>query len=161
MNLSRHFTLREAMASQVAVRLGIDNTPPAAAIPHLTRVAESILEPIRAHFKIPFSPTSWYRSPELNARIGGKPTSQHVTGEAVDLELPGVANLALAHWIKNNLAFDQLVLEFHDGRDPHSGWVHVSLVATACRGQDLTLLCAGAGGTSVIAGLPSNMEVAA
>ena len=49
---------------------------------------------------------------------------------AVDFEIPGIDNLELAHWMAENTGFDQLILEFYDGQDPVSGWVHGSWVNT-------------------------------
>lgn len=136
--LSKHFTLMEAMKSQTGERLGLDNTPPNEIIPRLIFVAETILEPIRAHYGVPFSPNSWYRSPALNRAIGGAPSSQHVKGEAVDIEVPGVPNIDLAKWVKAHLKFDQIILECWNGVDPASGWVHVSAKDGPMRGQVLT-----------------------
>ena len=93
MNISRHFTLREACRSMTADRCGIDNTAPPEVAKNLILVAENILEPIRHYFDIPFSPSSWYRCLELNKAIGSKPTSQHVKGQAVDIEVPSLSNL--------------------------------------------------------------------
>ncbi|MEQ9444530.1 MAG: D-Ala-D-Ala carboxypeptidase family metallohydrolase [Rhodospirillaceae bacterium] len=97
--LSDHFTLAEACKSQIAVRKGIKNTPPATAIPRLVRVATQILEPVRAQFRRPFSPSSWYRSPVLNAAVGSKPTSHHVYGLIPDFEdLKGGVTLTVQSW---------------------------------------------------------------
>jgi len=125
--LSDHFTLGELTRSSTAARKGIDNAPPAELIPNLERLCREILEPVRAHYGIPFTPNSGYRSPSLNREIGGSPKSQHCRGEAVDLELPGISNYDLALWIRENLPFDQLILECYQPGDPSSGWVHVSL----------------------------------
>lgn len=139
MNLSQHFTLEEATKSQTALRLHIDNTPDEATIERMKIVARGILEPIRAHYKFPFSPTSFYRCTDLNRAIGSKDTSQHVKGEAVDLELAGVSNYDLACWIRDNLKFDQLILESYTLGVPSSGWVHCSLVEGDNRNQVLTI----------------------
>lgn len=145
MNLSPHFTLKEATKSHVAARLGIDNSVPTPIIPSLVRTAEDILEPVRAHFGIPFSPSSWWRSAKLNAALRSKPTSQHVLGLAVDFELPGVSTVVLARWCADNLSFDQLLLEFHDPADPASGWVHCSIAEEKePRGEILTITREGA-----------------
>lgn len=138
MRLSPHFTMIEAMKSQTGERLGLDNTPPNEIIPRLIFVAETILEPIRAHYGVPFSPNSWYRSPALNRAIGGAPSSQHVKGGAVDIEVPGVPNIDLAKWVNAHLKFDQLILECWNGVDPASGWVHISAKDGPMRGQVLT-----------------------
>lgn len=127
--ISPHFTLQEASKSQVAIRRGIDNTPPDFIIGRLQDTAYYVLEPVRVHFDIPFSPSSWYRSPFLNTVLHGAKNSQHVTGHAVDFEIPGVSNLEAAKWIIENLDFDQLILEFWNPKELNSGWVHVSYVA--------------------------------
>ena len=126
--LSKHFTLQELCKSQEAIRHGIDNlATDRTTIANLRAVALEILEPIREAFGVAFSPQSGYRGPVLNSVVGGSAKSQHMTGEAVDLELPTVDNLALARWIRTNLDYDQLILEFHKPGEPGSGWVHCSL----------------------------------
>lgn len=171
--LSPNFTLHEAMRSQTAARLGIDNMPTSRVIPALEAVAHTLLEPVRAHFGIPFSPSSWYRGPELERALtrrayqkwasgrGRNPDDEqtwldylarksHPKGEAVDIELPGIPNDQLAAWIRDHLTYDQLILEFHTIGKPESGWVHVSFRASGNRQQVLTI---GPGGTRP--GLPS------
>ena len=125
--LSPHFTLGELIRSETAERKGIDNTPPPEIIPKLQRLCEEILEPVRENYGVPFRPNSGYRSEALNREIGGSPRSQHCLGEAVDIEIAGVSNYDLAKWIRDNLAFDQLILECYHRGVPNSGWVHVSL----------------------------------
>ncbi len=125
--LSTHFTLREALKSNVAMRHGIDNTPPRELIPAMVRVAEHILEPVRVQFRTPIVPESFYRCPALNTAVKSKnPNSQHTKGEAVDFEIAGFTNYEIAKWISENLDFDQLILECYVPGDPSSGWVHVS-----------------------------------
>ena len=62
----------------------------------------------------------------MSAKIGSSTKSQHCKGEAADFEIFGVANNELADWIKENLMFDQLILEYYTPGEPNSGWVHVS-----------------------------------
>ena len=126
MRLSKHFTLLELTKSQTAERLGINNSPDNHALACLKALARHILEPARVHFGIPFTPSSGYRCPKLNRAVKSKPTSQHVRGEAADFEIPTIANRDLADWIKENLTFDQLILEFHNPDVANSGWVHCS-----------------------------------
>ena len=38
-----------------------------------------------------------------------------------DFESYSVSNPDLAEWIRDNLEFDQLILEFYDGKDPNGG----------------------------------------
>ena len=141
--LSANFTLEELCKSQIAERKGIDNMPrePADAtiIENLTRVCDRILQPVRDHFGVPFTPSSGYRSLALNRAIGSKDTSQHIKGEAVDFEVPGIANADLAMWISDNLEFDQLILEFYTPGKPESGWVHCSITGGTNRRMALTI----------------------
>lgn len=124
--LSDNFTLSEAIESQTATRLGLDNTPSDEAIMNLRRVARDILEPIRREFG-PFSPTSWYRSPALNKAIGGATKSQHMAGEAVDIKLPRCTSLGLFLWCRDRInVYDQCILEFWTKGQDNSGWVHIS-----------------------------------
>ncbi|KZB51110.1 D-Ala-D-Ala carboxypeptidase family metallohydrolase [Thalassospira xiamenensis] len=130
--LSRHFTLREAVKSNVAMRNGIDNTPSLELIPAMVRVAEHILEPVRAHFRTPIVPSSFYRCPALNTAVGStNPNSQHTKGQAVDFEIAGFTNYEIAKWISENIDFDQLILECYVPGDPSSGWVHVSYASVS------------------------------
>lgn len=145
MNLSEHFTLAEAIKSQTATRLRIDNSPPADVVARMVATAEAILEPLRAHFseesgrEIPVTINSFYRCLALNRAIKSKDNSQHVTGEAVDFEVPGYDNDEVAAWVRDNLAFDQCIREFAIAGDPSSGWVHVSFKPAGCRGECLTI----------------------
>ena len=128
--LSKHFKLKEFEKSQMAYRLGIDNRVTDKTIfNNLKNLSEEILEPIRNHFGKPFTPNSGYRCLELNRKLGSRDTSQHTLGQAVDIELPGIDNEELLHYIKEKLDYDQIILEYYDGVDPHSGWVHVSYVS--------------------------------
>ena len=137
MTLSDHFTLMELTKSQTAERLGIDNTPDDVAIGNLASMCDSILEPIRQHFGVPFSPSSAYRSKELNQACGGSLRSAHCLGLAVDIEVPGVSNPDLARWVQANLVYDQVILECWTG-EPGSGWVHIGDDLLEPRGQVLT-----------------------
>ncbi len=138
MQLTEHFSLEELTKSDVAHRLQIDNSPSDLEIGRLKLVAENILEPVRSQYDVAFMPTSGFRCLELNRAIHSKDTSQHVKGEAVDIEVPGVSNFDLAEWIYKNLDFDQLILEFYEQGKPTSGWVHCSYIAKARRQQVLT-----------------------
>ena len=138
MNLTSHFSLAEMCRSALAARRGISNVPDASARHALGLLARHILEPIRGHFAVPFSPSSGYRSPALNRSLGSSDRSQHVRGEAADFELPGLSNFDLATWIADHLVFDQLILECYRRGDPASGWVHCSFAENRARGEILT-----------------------
>ena len=137
MKLSGHFSLAELTKSQTATRKGIDNKPTLEHIENLTELCVQILEPTRRNFSKPIVITSGYRSEELCEAIGSKSTSQHAKGEAADFEMFGLDNKELAKYIKNNLVFDQLILEFYNPDDPSSGWVHCSYSKEENRKQSL------------------------
>jgi uncharacterized protein YcbK (DUF882 family) len=128
MNLSDHFTLNEMIKSQEALRRGIKNDPDAPVIDKLRTLCMNVLEPIREHFNRPIFINSGFRCLRLNRAIGSKDNSQHLKGEAADIEIPGLDNRDLAEYINQNLNFDQLILEYYVDGQPDSGWVHVSYV---------------------------------
>lgn len=140
MKLSRNFYLSELTKTQ---QRGLDNTPPPDVIERLKLVAIHILQPVRDHYGIAFIPNSGYRSPAVNKAVGGSKTSQHMTGEAVDFEIPGIPNHELACWVRDNLEFDQLILEFYKPGQPSSGWVHCSYKQHGNRKQCLTINSSG------------------
>lgn len=127
--ISQHLSLNEVTKSATAKRLGIDNTPTPEHLANLKLLAEKIFEPIRKHFGKPIFISSGYRSKALNeATPGSSATSQHCSGEALDLDQDsartGVTNRQVFDFIKDNLEFDQLIWEY--GTDNNPDWVHVS-----------------------------------
>ena len=126
--LSKNFSLKELTRSDTAIRLGIDNTPDFEQVINLTHLAIKVLQPVRDEHGST-SVNSGLRVLELNRAVGSSDTSQHVKGEAADIECPGVDNLVLAKWIRDNLEFDQLILEGYEEGDTNSGWIHVSIRA--------------------------------
>jgi len=130
MQLSKHLVLAEVTRSESAKRKGISNMPTPEHIENFKLIAQKVFEPIREHFKVPILISSGYRSKELNAAIGGSLTSQHCSGEALDLDMDGtsVTNKQIFDFIKNNLVFDQLIWEF--GTKDNPDWVHVSYEST-------------------------------
>lgn len=138
MKLTENFSLSELCKSQVAERKGLPNNPSSDHITNLKKLAESVLQPLRNHYESPVIITSGYRSAELCLAINSVITSQHAKGQAADLEIIGVSNYDVFKWIKHNLDYDQLILEFWKGEDePNSGWIHVSYVGKKNRKQSL------------------------
>lgn len=127
MKLTEHFTLEEMTVSPTAKRLGLSNQPTPEHIENMRYCCEKILEPVRAHFGKPVQINSSYRSPLVNKAVGGSKTSQHVNGQAIDFEIPGIDNKTVADWVADNLEFDQVILEFYTKGDKNSGWVHASI----------------------------------
>ena len=149
MKLSKNFTLEEFEKSKTATRKGIKNKAGSGEIKNLGDLCYEILEPVRAKFDKPVIITSGYRSPQLSEAIGSKSTSQHCTGNAVDMEVLSVSNLQVALWIENHCDFDQLIMEYFDPNDPSGGWIHVSYKDGSNRKQVLTF-----DGKSYTNGLP-------
>ena len=80
-----------------------------------------------------------FRSPKLNKTIGGSKTSQHMRGEAIDIDddFGGITNAEMFHFIAKKLDFDQLIWEFGNGTNP--GWVHCSYVSTMRNRNKITI----------------------
>jgi hypothetical protein len=132
MQLSAHLSLAEVTRSDSAKRKGISNQPTPEHIENFKKLAEKVFEPIRNHFKVPIHISSGYRSKALNEAIGGSLTSQHCSGEAIDIDMDGstngVSNADVFKYIKDHLQFDQLIWEFGSSSNPD--WVHVSYEST-------------------------------
>lgn len=136
--LSKNFSLAEMIKSETALRRGLENNPGPSEVANLQLLAEKVLQPIRDHFARGVKVNSGFRHPDVNAAVGGSRTSDHTRGMAADIEIPGLANGDLAEWIKDNLNFTQLILEFYTPGVPDSGWVHVSYDPTNLKKQVLT-----------------------
>lgn len=132
MQLSKHLSLAEITRSDTAKRRGINNTPTPEHLENFKLLAEKVFEPIREHFKVPIHISSGYRSKALNTAIKGSLSSQHCSGEAIDIDMDGsangVTNAQVFNYIKDNLNFDQLIWEF--GTTSNPDWVHVSYEST-------------------------------
>jgi len=128
MKLSEHLDLAEVTRSETAKRKGISNMPTPEHLENFKKLAQNIFEPIRKHFGVPIHISSGYRSKALNIAIGGSLTSQHCSGEAIDIDMDGssngVTNKMIFEFIKANLNFDQLIFGFEKKDKPD--WVHVS-----------------------------------
>jgi zinc D-Ala-D-Ala carboxypeptidase len=138
MKLTQNFSLHEMTKSDTAIRLNMLNEPTEEQVENLRTLCELVLQPIRDHFKAGVHVNSGFRSGDVNSAVGGSRTSDHCRGMAADIEIPGVANHALAEWISLNLSYTQLILEFYTPGIPDSGWVHVSYDPGNLKKQNLT-----------------------
>lgn len=123
MQLSKNFSLEEMCESRTAREHGIVNqVVDAAHLNNLKVLCTKVLQPLRDEWGGPIRVTSGYRRPELNALMKGASTSQHMVGNAADLDVGGKSdNLKLFEIAATSgLPFDQLINEF-DG-----DWVHIS-----------------------------------
>jgi hypothetical protein len=133
MKLSTHFSLDEFTRSETALKKGIDNKPTSAQIENLKVTAEGFERIMQVLGHKP-DLNSGFRSPALNAAVGGAMSSQHTKGEAGDATCAAFGTprqcVVLLSERRDFVLFDQLILE-------HERWFHASFTTTP-RGQVLT-----------------------
>ncbi len=128
MNLSPHFTFDELTRTGQSSLQTKNREEAKAYMASLTQLA-AMLEVIRGHFGKPLKVNSAFRGQAVNAATpGASKTSQHMLGEAADIEIPGVDDADLHRWIctQSGLRYGQCILE----RPPGRSWVHVSICGT-------------------------------
>lgn len=122
-DISKHISYKEAIHTST----GLPNNPNYETFLKMQELAENIFEPLREYLGVPIKINSFFRSPEVNKAVGGvsdgKNVSQHVLGEAFDLDA-GYLNIKIWNYVINNLNFDQAIWEH--GTEYNPDWVHVS-----------------------------------
>jgi hypothetical protein len=121
MKLSKYFTKEEFEHSNTAVQRSISNVMDSGQTQKAIDLCENVLDKIREYTNKPLKLNCGYRSPLVNKAVGGAKSSQHILGEAADLDLH---SRELFVWIIENLEFDQAIFEF--GTDDNAGWFHLS-----------------------------------
>ena len=112
--LSEHFVLGEFTKS--GSHPEVYNIPSHEAIANLKRLC-GWLEELRKRSGTPIRINSGYRSPQLNRKIGGAATSNHLTGCAADIKVAGMeqalryAVILLDYADESNQEFDELLIE--------------------------------------------------
>ena len=134
--ISDHFTWEEFTDSQTAARKGIPNVPTARERKNVERTAW-VMESVRTILgDKPILISSGYRSPAVNAAVGGSKSSAHMSGLAVDFSCPGFGTpKAICKKLEphmKELDIDQLIHEF-------DSWVHLGLRDGDARHQALTI----------------------
>lgn len=162
--LSKHFKFYEMVRSQTADNNRILNMPTLEQIDYAKALATNVLDPIREEFGV-IVVNSWFRCETLERVIAKRgyerwcrkygyaqteltwkayfSRKQHPKCIAADIEARSskVSNSRLFHWIKDNLNFDQVILEnVTNSKDPRSGWVHVSYNPVGENRQEALLL---------------------
>ena len=132
----KNFTITELCRSDKGSELRIANNPTPEACDNLIALTENILDPARDALGRAVHVNSGYRCTKLNGAVGGASRSQHLTGEAVDIELGSKSraeNEELHNWIRDNCEYDQLINEHN------FSWVHVSYREGRNRNQQLKI----------------------
>jgi zinc D-Ala-D-Ala carboxypeptidase len=135
-HLTHHFTLGEFTVSETAARQGLDNTPHGDHLANVKRTAET-MEKVRTILgDRPVLISSGYRSPAVNAAVGGSQSSAHMSGLAVDFTCPGFGDpIAICRELMpylDLLEIDQLIHEY-------GAWVHLGLSTGEPRRMALTI----------------------
>jgi len=116
--MTPHFTLAELTHTDHRL---LDNTPNAAELANLKRLAE-FLETVKTTLGgKPVMINSAFRSKAVNDAVGSKDTSQHRQGLAADFRVPGMPPDAVVRAIiAAKLPFDQIIREY-------DSWTHISI----------------------------------
>jgi zinc D-Ala-D-Ala carboxypeptidase len=126
--MTEGFNYNEFVYSDTATKNNIENVPSPDQIENGKALFENIIKPLRDKYG-EIRITSAYRNQELNTLVGGVPNSQHMTGQAVDIQTPTVSRYQVAQWIIENLEYDQLIIE--------PTWLHISYSRTKNRKENL------------------------
>lgn len=119
--MGKYFDIKELCHSDTANAKGIDNTPTEDVKANLEALIENVLDPVREWYGKPIYVNSGYRCPELNKAVGGVNNSQHVNGQAADIDVfDEKENKKIFDYIVNYLNFDQCLWE------NNGAWIHVS-----------------------------------
>jgi zinc D-Ala-D-Ala carboxypeptidase len=109
--------------SQTASRLGFTEQlePSEKVVKNLELLCINILQPLRDAIKTPVHVNSGCRCLRVNTSIGGATKSQHLVGQAADIEdFKNGNEFLLRKIVELKLPFDQIINEFN------YQWVHVS-----------------------------------
>ena len=138
-NISKHISYHEGTYSQTGVRRNLDNTPNEDQLKCMKEVSENLFEPLRKWVGGPIKINSFFRGEPVNTAIGGSKRSQHMKGQAIDIDdtFGHRTNAEMYHYIKDNLDFDQLIWEF--GTDKNPNWLHISWVSHRPNRKKLTI----------------------
>ena len=138
-NISKHISWHEGTYSRTGERRDLDNTPNEEQLKCMKEVAVNLFEPLREWVGGPIKINSFFRGEPVNTAIGGSTRSQHMKGQAIDIDdtFGYKTNAEMYHYIKDNLDFDQMIWEF--GTDKNPNWLHISWVSNRPNRKKLTI----------------------
>ena len=138
-NISKHISWHEGTYSRTGERRDLDNTPNEDQLKCMKEVAENLFEPLRDWVGGGIKINSFFRGEPVNTAIGGSTRSQHMKGQAIDIDdtFGHKTNAEMYHYIKDNLDFDQMIWEF--GTDKNPNWLHISWVSHRPNRKKLTI----------------------
>lgn len=109
MKITKNFTLSELTVTNT----GLPNVPSCEERENLWALCVHIIQPARDKMGIPITVNSGYRSEQVNKKVKGSKTSQHMKGEAADLTCGTLdLNKKLYDVIKGLGNYDQLIWEY-------------------------------------------------
>ena len=137
--ISKHISWHEGTYSRTGERRDLDNTPNEEQLKCMKEVAENLFEPLREWVGGPIKINSFFRGEPVNTAIGGSRKSQHMKGQAIDIDdtFGHKTNAEMYYYIKDNLDFDQIIWEF--GTDKNPNWLHISWVSHRPNRKKLTI----------------------
>jgi putative chitinase len=140
--MTPHFTLDELTHTDHRT---LDNTPNETELANIQRLAE-FLEAVKTLLGgKPIMVNSAFRSKAVNDAVGSKDTSQHRSGCAADIRVPGMTpDQVVRAIIASDLGFDQVIREF-------DRWTHISIPNQATGSPRKQALIIDKAGTRVFA----------
>ena len=119
--LSEHFTLREMIFSDNAIRNKIDNYPENEIIIENLKRLCVLLEQVRSIVSKAIHINSGYRNHEVNRLAQSSDKSQHRKGCAADIVITGMTPHEVCNAvIASGIEFDQMIREW-------DSWTHISV----------------------------------
>lgn len=122
-----HFTFYELCRSTRYPH--IDNHPTQYFVmDNLARLADYVLEPLRAAMGFPIVISSGYRSEPLNKAVGGATNSYHLLGRAVDIDCGAARNRQIYDWlVKRMKTYELKELLWERNGEGDKCWVHLAV----------------------------------
>lgn len=124
--ITKNFSLTELTRSETASKLKIDNTPTPDAKAYLIELAMFILQPLRDAYGKPIKISSGYRCMKLNDAVKGTKTSQHLVGQAADINIGVEGNRELFNLAKKMISEGKISVGQLIDEKKYS-WIHISL----------------------------------